>query len=159
LLRELAESVAVRANPLEVTGIHLTPGTRLDMEKTWAAELVSAGATQALPKVLPARLQAIGGTGEPFSQTRLGRFDLLEKLGQGGMGAVYRAKDPADGRIVAIKVLRPEWNTHADALRRFHKEARLLAEVNNPFVTNLLEVNEDAGVHYLVLEFVAGHSL
>src|SRR5439155_1569337 len=48
---------------------------------------------------------------------------------------------------------------HPDALRRFHKEARLLAEVNSPYVANLLEVNEDDGVHYLVLEFVAGRDL
>ena len=85
---------------------------------------------------------------------RLGRYRLLEKLGQGGMGAVYRAEDPADGAVVAIKVLRPDRGGRPLALRRFHKEARLLAEVNNPYVTNLLEVNEDAGVHYLALEFV-----
>jgi serine/threonine protein kinase/class 3 adenylate cyclase len=96
---------------------------------------------------------------EVLPRQRLGRFRLLEKLGEGGMGAVYRAEDEGDGAVVAIKVLRPDLMKHADALRRFHKEARLLAEVNNPHVTNLLEVNEDKGVHYLVLEFVAGQTL
>jgi serine/threonine protein kinase len=90
---------------------------------------------------------------------QLGRFRLLEKLGQGGMGTVYRAEDLADGSVVAVKVLRADWAGRPEALRRFHKEARLLAEVNNPHVTNLLEVNEDAGVHYLVMEFVAGTNL
>jgi serine/threonine protein kinase/class 3 adenylate cyclase len=89
----------------------------------------------------------------------LGRYRLREKLGQGGMGEVYRAEDVADGRVVAIKVLRPEWARQPDALRRFHKEARLLAEISNPHVTSLLEINEEAGLHYLVLEFVAGPSL
>jgi serine/threonine protein kinase/class 3 adenylate cyclase len=90
---------------------------------------------------------------------RLGRFRLLAKVGEGGMGAVYRAEDPADGAVVAIKVLRADLARHPAALRRFHKEARLLAEANNPYVTNLREVNEDAGVPYLVLEFVAGPTL
>ncbi|MCI0464843.1 MAG: protein kinase [Gemmataceae bacterium] len=90
---------------------------------------------------------------------RLGRFRLLEKLGEGGMGAVYRAEDVTDGTVVAIKVLRVDRSQRPEALRRFYKEARLLAEVNNPFVTNLLEVNEDHGTHYLALEFVAGKNL
>jgi serine/threonine protein kinase/class 3 adenylate cyclase len=90
---------------------------------------------------------------------RLGRYRLLEKIGEGGMGAVYRAEDEADGTVVALKVLRPDLLERPDVLRRFHKEARLLAEVNNPCVTRLLEVNEDAGVHYLALEFVAGRSV
>jgi serine/threonine protein kinase/class 3 adenylate cyclase len=94
---------------------------------------------------------------EPLRE-RLGRFRLLEKLGQGGMGTVYRAEDVSDGRTVAVKVLRQDWAARPDAVRRFHKEARLLAEINNPYVANLLEVNEDDGVHYLALEFVAGRS-
>jgi serine/threonine protein kinase/class 3 adenylate cyclase len=90
---------------------------------------------------------------------RLGRFHLLNKLGQGGMGAVYRAEDLTDGTQVAIKVLRADFAARPNAIQRFHKEARLLAEVNNPFVANLLEVNEDDGIHYLALEFVQGRSL
>jgi len=90
---------------------------------------------------------------------QLGRFRLLDKLGTGGMGAVYRAEDSCDGNQVAIKVLRGDWAKRDIALRRFNKEARLLAEVNNPYVANLLEVNEDGGIHYLVLEYVDGQSL
>jgi eukaryotic-like serine/threonine-protein kinase len=90
---------------------------------------------------------------------QLGRFRLMEKLGEGGMGAVFRAEDLADGKTVAIKVLGDRATRKPDAVRRFHKEARLLGEVNNPHVTNLLEINEDAGVLYLVMEFVAGQSL
>ena len=91
--------------------------------------------------------------------SRLGRFVILQKLGEGGMGAVFRARDSADGSTVAIKVLHPDEARRPRAQRRFAKEARLLAEVNNPYVTNLVEVNEDGGVHYLVLEFVDGTSL
>jgi len=109
-------------------------------------------------------LEELGKENSPIanaalSREKLGRYRLLEKLGQGGMGAVYRAEDPVDGTIVAIKTLRSELADNPQALVRFHKESRLLAEVNNPNVTNLLEVNEDGGIHYLVLEFVAGTSL
>jgi hypothetical protein len=90
---------------------------------------------------------------------QLGRFRLLEKLGRGGMGEVYRAVDTSDGTIVAIKTLLPEFARKPDALRRFKKEARLLEEANNPYVANLLEMNEDGGIHYLAVEFVAGQSV
>ncbi|HEV3238124.1 MAG TPA: protein kinase, partial [Gemmataceae bacterium] len=89
----------------------------------------------------------------------LGRYRVLEELGQGGMGAVYRAEDITDGKVVALKVLKEIWSGRPQALKRFHKEARLLSEVNNPFVTNLLEVNEDRGIHYLILEYVDGKNL
>ena len=94
----------------------------------------------------------------PHDET-LGRFRLLELLGEGGQGAVYRARDTASGSIVALKVLRIERAARPEALRRFRKEARLLAEANNPHVVNLLEFNEDDRVPYLVLEFVAGRNL
>jgi hypothetical protein len=90
---------------------------------------------------------------------RLGRFRLREKLGQGGMGEVWRAEDSSDGGIVAIKTLLPEYARRPESARRFRKEARLLAEVNNPYVTNLLEVNEDDGIHYLAVEYVPGRSV
>ena len=90
---------------------------------------------------------------------RLGRYRLLEKLGEGGQGVVHRAEDPSDGSIVAIKILRTDRVDDPDVLRRFRKEARLMAEANNPYVVNLLEFNEDDGIPYMVLEFVAGESL
>jgi serine/threonine protein kinase/class 3 adenylate cyclase len=98
---------------------------------------------------------------EPLNGRRekLGRFRLLEKLGQGGMGEVYRAVDASDGTVVAIKTLLPEFASKPEALRRFQKEAKLLAKVNNPYVANLLEENEDDGIHYLAVEFVAGQSV
>ena len=90
---------------------------------------------------------------------RLGRYRLLDKLGEGGQGVVYRAEDPADGSIVAIKILRTDRVDNPEVLRRFRKEARLMAEANNPYVVNLLEYNEEDGIPYMVLEFVAGESL
>ena len=72
---------------------------------------------------------------------------------------MYRALDPADDTVVAIKVLRSDRAENPVVLRRFRKEARLMAEANNPHVVNVLEYNEDDGIPYLVLEFVAGTTL
>ncbi len=101
----------------------------------------------------------LGGDAPTFNRTQLGRFLLREKLGEGGMGAVFRAEDAADGSVVAIKILRGNWARRPEALRRFLKEARLLAEVNNPYVANLIELNEDEGIYYLAIEYVAGITL
>jgi serine/threonine protein kinase/class 3 adenylate cyclase len=96
---------------------------------------------------------------DELAGTRLGRFRLLEKLGRGAVGSVYKAEDLSDGSIVAIKVLRFDLARTPDAIRRFRKEARILAEIRGPYVTNLIEVNEDGDVHYLVLEYVEGEGL
>ena len=98
-------------------------------------------------------------TREASHPQRIGPYQILEVLGEGGMGIVFRAEDTATGTTVAIKTLHPQYATRANALQRFHKEARLLAEVNNPYVANLLEINEDEGIHYLVIEYVAGRSV
>ncbi len=90
---------------------------------------------------------------------QLGRFRLIEKLGSGGMGEVFRAEDSADGTIVAVKTLLPEYSSKPEMLKRFVKEARLLAEIRDPHVARLLEVNEDEGQHYLAVEFVSGPTL
>jgi eukaryotic-like serine/threonine-protein kinase len=144
---EITRQLAAFGHPLEATG-------------DWD------GACQARASVLlPATLKA-GGPADPAGTLvldaqlpRVGRYHLLEKLGEGAQGVVFRAQDSGDGSVVAIKVLRAEKAENPDILRRFRKEARMMAEVNNPHVVNLLEYNEDGGIPYLVLEFVAGHSL
>src|SRR5207248_3089713 len=83
-------------------------------------------------------LDAVAPNAERPPRERLGRYRLLEKLGEGGLGAVYRAEDLADGAVVAVKLLHPHRSGRPGALRRFRKEARLLAEVNNPYVANLV---------------------
>ena len=95
----------------------------------------------------------------PAVPDQLGRYRVTDKLGEGGMGVVYRGEDMSDGRQVAIKVLAGAVAGKPSIRRRFFKEARILAQVNNPYITNLLEFNEDQGENYIVLEFVAGRSL
>jgi serine/threonine protein kinase/class 3 adenylate cyclase len=89
----------------------------------------------------------------------LGRFLLHEQLGEGAVGAVYRAVDTIDGTEVAIKILNERTAQNPATLRRLIKEARMLAKADSPFVARLIESNHDAGIHYLALEFVAGGTL
>ncbi len=98
-------------------------------------------------------------SGAGATPTQIGRFRIVRKIGAGGMGDVYEAEDTSDGARVAIKLLSARILDHPDAVRRFYKEGRLLGEINNPYVTNLVEVNEDAGQHYIAMEYVAGTDL
>ncbi len=164
ILRELtADNPADRPTADEVEERLVRLMVPLDATGQWSqpGETVS-GSTIAMPpgEMDRARAQSpsgrfIGELGSP----RLGRYRLLEKLGEGGQGVVFRALDPSDGTVVAIKVLRTEKARNPEVLRRLRKEARLMAEANSPFVVNLLEYNEDGGIPYLVLEYVAGQSL
>ncbi len=94
--------------------------------------------------------------GEP---QRLGRFKLEVLLGKGAMGRVYRAVDLADGSRVALKLLDGASQKSLTALRRFRKEARLLSEVNSPYIANLIETNRDQGLYFIAVELVEGRDL
>jgi serine/threonine protein kinase len=91
--------------------------------------------------------------------TTLSHYQVLEKLGAGGMGVVYRAHDRKLGRDVAIKVLPAEIEHDAERLSRFEREARLLASLNHPHVATLYGFEEDSGTHFLVMELVEGETL
>jgi serine/threonine protein kinase len=77
------------------------------------------------------------------SGSRLGPYEILSPLGAGGMGEVYRAKDPRLGREVAIKVLPASFSNDADRLRRFEQEARAAGLLNHPNITADLSANRD----------------
>lgn len=87
--------------------------------------------------------------------TRLGPYEIVSVLGAGGMGEVYRARDPRLQRDVAIKVLPPVWSADSDRLRRFQQEARAVAALSHPNICQIYDVGPD----YLVLEYIEGRSL
>lgn len=95
----------------------------------------------------------------PSAGKHIGRYRLVRKLGEGGLGVVFQATDTSNGQQVAIKILHRRYLDSPRIVTRFKKEARLLAEISSPYVCRLLEFNEDAGVHYLVLEYLEGESL
>src|SRR5580765_7063426 len=91
--------------------------------------------------------------------SRLGPYEILSAIGAGGMGEVYRAKDPRLGRDVAIKVLPPTFSADADRLRRFELEAKAAGALNHPNITAVLDIGQHDGAPYVVQELLEGESL
>lgn len=89
----------------------------------------------------------------------LGPYRLGEKLGEGGMGIVFRAIDERDGTVVALKILRHELSQDGSFERRFIHEARTAGEVQHPHLTPILDSGEVGGRHYLAVAFVEGSTL
>ncbi len=89
----------------------------------------------------------------------LGRYRLVEKIGAGGTGIVYRAHDENLDREVAIKVLSPGTLTDADARKRFRKEARSLSKLNHPNIATVHDFDSQGDIDYLVMEYVPGKTL
>jgi serine/threonine protein kinase len=89
----------------------------------------------------------------------LSHYRVIEKLGAGGMGEVYRARDTRLERDVAIKALPEAFSSDPDRLARFEREAKLLASLNHPNVAAIYGIEEVDGRRYLVLELVDGETL
>jgi class 3 adenylate cyclase len=90
---------------------------------------------------------------------RLGPYEILAPLGAGGMGEVYRARDPRLGRDVAVKVLRDATSGDPDRLRRFEQEAKAAGALNHPNLLSVYDVGAHEGVPYLVFELLQGTTL
>ncbi|MFM9915354.1 MAG: protein kinase domain-containing protein [Rhizobacter sp.] len=91
--------------------------------------------------------------------TRIGVYDISAQIGEGGMGAVYRATDTSLGRQVAIKVLPDAFAQDAERLARFEHEARTLAALNHPHIAAIYAVEKSGGMRALVMELVEGDDL
>ena len=90
---------------------------------------------------------------------RLGPYEIVEKIGAGGMGEVYRAQDTRLHRAVAIKVLPHDKLADADRKRRFLQEARAASALNHPNIVVLHDIASESGVDYMVMEYVRGSTL
>src|SRR6516162_8517245 len=91
--------------------------------------------------------------------TQLGSLEITALLGKGGMGEVYRARDLRLKREVALKILPEEFSGDADRVRRFQREAEVLASLNHPNIAGIYDLAEANGSRYLVLELVEGEPL
>jgi serine/threonine protein kinase len=91
--------------------------------------------------------------------TKLGPCEIITLLDTGGMGEVYRAKDPKLGREVAIKILPPAFAEDSERLRRFESEARTTGSLNHPNILAVHDLGTHEGSPYLVMELLEGETL
>ncbi len=87
------------------------------------------------------------------------RYEILEKIGTGGMSDVYKAKDHKLNRFVAVKVLKQEFSENANFVSKFQVEAQAAAGLMHPNIVNVYDVGEEGGIHYIVMELVEGITL
>lgn len=92
-------------------------------------------------------------------RTNVAHYRIMESLGAGGMGAVYKAYDEKLQRVVAIKLLPPEFTAHDERRRRFLQEARAASILNHPHILTVYEFGEDGGRPYMAMEYVEGETL
>jgi serine/threonine protein kinase len=146
----------------ERSGLISTAAAQELISQLTASEAITVDevAAQMIEKKVLTRYQAdqlLAGHGEECLVA--GRYRILDKLGQGGMGAVYKAHDTHLDRDVAVKVLPGHHLNDADAVARFQREARALAKLSHPNIIQAYDSGEDKGKHFLVMEYVAGASL
>jgi serine/threonine protein kinase len=100
--------------------------------------------------------QVLGGRARDLL---LGSYVLLERLGAGGMGAVFKARNWKLGRVAALKLIRKERLANEDAVRRFRREIRAAAQLTHPNIVHAYDADEVEGTHFFVMEYVVGRDL
>jgi len=166
LLNQVREATNSQAagdrTPQEHNSLQNISGVDTPIVATGAAEALAAG-----PPTPPQR-----GNGTPSSTPvvnadgmpqQLGRYEVIELVGQGAMGSVYRGKDPAIDRLVALKTIRFEYGKSEEELdelrERFYREARAAGRLSHPNIVTVYDVGSEGDLQYIAMEFLEGHTL
>jgi serine/threonine protein kinase len=96
---------------------------------------------------------------DPLIGTTVGGCEILEVIGQGGMGVIYKARQVSLDRIVAMKVLASHLAENTDFVQRFQREARAVAKINHPNILSVYDVGEEQHVNFMIMELIEGQSL
>jgi WD40 repeat protein/serine/threonine protein kinase len=163
---EESEAVAPTAAPTDNAAAAQPPALRSGTTGDTNPSFVASAAAPADTSVGPAQPSRAGKPAAgardsdvslPF--TRLGHYEIVARIGRGGMGDVYRAYERKLDRQVAIKVLPAELARSEDFVRRFKAEATAAAKLIHPNIIQIHSIDEDAGHHFFVMQFVEGESL
>ena len=98
-------------------------------------------------------------TGSMIGRVFNNRYEITERIGIGGMAEVYRAQDNVLGRLVAVKVMLPQYAADPSFTQRFKQEAAAAANLQSPYIVNVYDWGQDDGTYYIVMEFVRGSDL
>jgi tetratricopeptide (TPR) repeat protein len=96
---------------------------------------------------------------QPVSVDRVVRYEIMDEVGRGGMGIVYRARDTILDRVVAYKVLPANLMDHPQALKNFFREAKSAAKLNHPNIVTVYDAGEEAGNYYIAMEYIDGETV
>src|SRR5512140_3037357 len=110
----------------------------------------------AFPEFVPGK--STEGMGSEVDN-RVGKYEVLSKLGEGGMGVVYRAKDPLIDRVVAIKKMTGTFAEDAEARERFLREARAVGRLQHPNIVTIYELGVEENSPFMVMEYIEGKGL
>ena len=87
------------------------------------------------------------------------RYEIIEKIGNGGMATVYKSKDRVLNRYVAVKILRDEFTTDEEFIKRFNTEAQAAASLTHPNIVSIYDVGNEGNLYYIVMELIQGKTL
>src|SRR6266849_9863872 len=135
------------STPFPLSEETLAPATGVGTE-AWSVAVTQSTATETAAK------------GQLQPGTIIGdRYEIQQLLGQGGMGAVYKARDIELERLVALKLIRPDLASHPEILRRFKQELILAREVTHRNVIRIFDLGQTKGIKFITMEFVEGRDL
>ena len=133
-------------------------GGALDVEQAGGSG-GGLGAGDASRQHVQARVARLCAKMIPMIGRTLGHYRIESKIGQGGMGVVYKAQDTHLDRPVAVKVLPPEATANPERIRRFVQEAKAASALNHPNIITIYDIDQADGVYFMAMEFVAGRNL
>ncbi|HEW78665.1 MAG TPA: hypothetical protein ENH34_01680 [Phycisphaerales bacterium] len=135
----------------------------IDGKTTPKSDLLRLPGSIFVEPIAKAKLQAPRDTSTASEETlpfkKLGHYQIIERIGHGGMGDVYKGYEKALDRFVAIKVLPAELGRQRDFVKRFHTEATAIAKLDHPNVVRIYYTGEDRGYHFFAMQYIDGETL
>jgi serine/threonine protein kinase len=150
------EGPASRESPTSATGANLTPefqnhGDERDPSGRVDLPEVKLATADEIPLVVPGK--------DPYLGKQFGGYELVQKVGQGGMGLVYKGRQVSLDRVVAVKILNKALCDNEEFIKRFEREAKSIARINHPNIMAVYDFGQTDGIWYMVIEYIEGSSL